>query len=145
MLKKEIIYSDVKNSEIIEKNITVFFNSTLKSMKLYEELTEKDFFKEKFQVVNKLMTAVNSDNTISNDKVTLLQADRQINYFFIDYLSCCYLKNIGDIPCIDSFQEAQDSLWLPELLTMEFYFEFLEEILKNNYATNNNSKKKIVN
>lgn len=159
MLKKEVSYMTLtqENGEIIEKEITktVYFFQTVKTMFLFEEATGKNFLDFQEFVVKEYMKKLSDlnindiDNLTINQQMGLLELllDSKINEFMYNYAMSAYgVYKDGIIQNEVTFNEAKESLWLPQIIGPEFFQDIMNLMNKgagkNNNSDNDNNIKK---
>lgn len=142
MIKKEVQYivfdSNDKEKEASE---TVRFLYSLPAIKLFEFRTGKNFFDEYSKAMNAfskvLIGAELSDieNLEVNEQMNLLPliSDKNIINFLSEAIPCFYgvVENGRLVQNEETAERAEFSLWLGELLNIEFFGELLQEINKN--------------
>lgn len=160
MIKKTVNYTDIikngNNYDEIEKEEIVRFVFTLPAIKLYEQKTGNRFFEDYSKAWGTFMTAIKNINIHKIEELTLEEQlkivpilyDPIINEFMMGIVPCLYAE-IHDGKYVQNDETvdiAENSLWLMELININFFTEIFKEISANqskmpNNQTNNKSKK----
>lgn len=156
MIRKTVTFLDLDEGlNEIEKEKTVRFLYTLKSISLYEQKTNSNFFEDNEKTFKVFLNAINgadiskSENAEITDtqllKIAPLMNNPEINRFLINLLPCMYaeIENGKFVQNEETVSVAENSLWLMELVTIKFFVEIFSEISKNQLknAPKSNSKK----
>ncbi len=142
MIKKIIEYTDInENLEEIESIATVLFFYTLKSIKNYEQKTRSNFFEDYdkaldvvFDIAGDIFSGSEEEKLTNAQKMSLvpLMNNTQINQFLMNAIPCMYAKieNGRIIQNEETVQEAEDSLWIMNLVNPGFFVEIFSEMSK---------------
>jgi hypothetical protein len=142
---------DIIDGKEIEKEETVRFCYTLVALKLYKQRTGRQFFSD-YEKISKIFTEklqaanlTNIDNLSVNDQIALLPVlvDKDINEFMLDVAVCFYaeIRDNRYIQNEETMINAESSLWLMDLLNIEFFIELFQEISANKPNDRQKSKK----
>lgn len=153
MLKRKVEYLDyVEDNEIsVVKDLR--FSYTVKSIKLYEELTDHKFFDDYHQAVDRLMSYLNSAGVDLNTKdmsteemmnLIPMMTDPFINEYMMNLVPCLYAeaKDGRLIQGQDTIGNAQNALWFMDLINIEFFFEVFQMIVGSNFSKQQTNTKK---
>ncbi len=152
MIKKIITYTDIdENFEETERTETVRFFYTLKSIKNYEQKTGSNFFEDYDKayclIVNTAGPVLGGGKEeLTDEQLTALAPlvySPQINNFLMDFIPCLYAKTDSGkiVQDEETIQEAEDSLWITQLISPGFFTEIFLEISKNQFKIPDNKKK----
>lgn len=164
MLKKDVTYEDIefiKNEKSgleepqeVSKTHTLRFLYTLKTIKLYEQVTGRDFFDEYNKAFNRLTSylfesGINFEkiNAISEEeaiKLLPMLTDPLINRFLMDFIPCFYaeVNNGVLVQSEGTIETARDSLWLMSLVNVEFFLNIFNEISSKDFSKRKTTSKK---
>lgn len=154
MIKKKIKYIDVEigkeSYEEVEKEAEVRFLFSISALRLYEQKTNRNFFKDNEKALIDFSEFLGEKNITDVDKLKINEQIKllpvvsisKISNFLLNVIPCFYTK-IFDGKFIQNeatYEECMESLWLTELINLEFFIEIMEEVSK--FETGKTPKKK---
>lgn len=136
MIKEIVAYTDFEDGQEIEKEETLRFAYTPPAVKNYEAETGKPFFESYNEAFSQLATVLDSGVDLANlsesDALKLfpIMTDPTINTFLMEFIPCLYAKVEDNrlVQSVVTVEEAQESLWLMELVNIEFFLQVFNEI-----------------
>ena len=136
MIKEIVTYTDFEDNQEIEKEETLRFAYTPPAVKNYEAETGKPFFESYNEAFSRLATVLDGGvdlvNLSESDALKLfpIMTDPTINTFLMEFIPCLYAKVEDNrlVQSVVTVEEAQDSLWLMELVNIEFFLQVFNEI-----------------
>lgn len=136
MIKEIVTYTDFEDNQEIEKEETLRFAYTPSAVKNYEAETGKPFFESYNHAFSQLATVLDGGVDLANlsesDALKLfpIMTDPTINTFLMDFIPCLYAKVEDNrlVQSVVTVEEAQESLWLMELVNIEFFLQVFNEI-----------------
>lgn len=156
MLKQEVTFEDVefitddKTGEEqlveVEKTRQLRFLYTVKTMKLYEQKTGRDFFDDYNQAFSRLTGFLFNSGIdfkkikelTEEESVQLLPmlTDPTINHFLTDFIPCFYaeVKNGALVQNEETATVAEDSLWFTSLINVQFFLAVFGEVSSKDFA-----------
>ena len=163
MLKQEVTYEDVEfliddatgeeQLEEVQKTRQLRFLYTVKTMKLYEQRTGRDFFSDYNKAFAQL-TGFLFNSGIDFKKIKELSeeeavhllpmlTDPIINHFLTDFIPCFYaeVKQGVLIQNEDTVETAEDSLWFTSLINIEFFLAVFSEISSKDFSKRKTNQK----
>lgn len=152
MLTKKLSFTDFDGfGGEVERTVTVRFLYTLKAIKLYELRTGRNFFDDNQKAVNAYTDAlreigIERASTLTNEEqLQLLPLLLKSDYlqFLMDAIPCLY-GEVQDGKFIQNdltAENAEFSLWIGELLTIQFYTELILELTRSKAKVPQDKKK----
>lgn len=136
MIKEIVTYTDFEDNQEIEKEETLRFAYTPPAVKNYEAETGKPFFESYNEAFSQLATVLDGGVDLANlsesDALKLfpIMTDPTINTFLMEFIPCLYAKVEDNrlVQSVVTVEEAQESLWLMELVNIEFFLQVFNEI-----------------
>lgn len=159
MIKKTVKYIDViqaenGNIEEVKKEEDVRFFFTLPAVRLYEQRTGKHFFEEYKKAFTVFANTAKSLQIPDTKSITTEQQlimapiifDQTVNGFMMDFIPCMYtdFKEYGRLRQDEETADmAENSLWLMELVNINFFTEIFSEIMQNQSAEPAKKRQKV--
>lgn len=136
MFRKTVNYIDFENGEEVEKEEVLRFAFTPPSIRLFESATGEVFFESYNKAFSKLGTIIGGGLDLANmDESQALEfmpilTDPTINDFLMSFIPCLYAKVENDKLAQNELtvEEAEESMWLMELVNIEFFLSVFNEI-----------------
>ncbi len=156
MLKKEVTYTDVNDQgEEIERAQILRFAYTLAGIKLYEQHTGRNFFEDSQKATQPFAAIIsvlktnqphdddhqtdtkNPDQSLfgqlNNQQIAQflpIISDPTISAFLIDAIPAFYAKYEAGylVQNAETYDEALDSMWLMELVNIDFFMDLFGQI-----------------
>lgn len=136
MIKEIVTYTDFEDNEEVEREEKLRFAYTPPAIKNYEAETGKPFFESYNHAFAQLATVIDGDIDLANMtesdalKFMPVMTDPTINTFLMDFIPCLYAKVENDrlVQSVVTMEEAQESLWLMDLVNIEFFLKVFNEI-----------------
>lgn len=148
MIRENITYTDIEKTkngfEEVEKELTIRFLFSVAALRLYEQKIGRKFFKDYETATTVLMKYITDifksnkkDINDISDKEKLglapMLTDPVINEFVLNVIPCLYIK-VGEGKYIqneETWQECEDSVWIMDLVNIEFFMDIFKEISAN--------------
>ena len=152
MIKKELSFTDFDSyGEEIERTVTVRFLYSLKAIKLYEQRTGRNIFDDNQKAItaytNALMeVGIDRQEELTNEKqmqlLPLLMKSEFLN-FLMDVIPCLYgeVKDGKFVQDEWTMEAADFSMWIGELLNVQFYTELIVEFNRSRVKVPQDRKK----
>lgn len=144
MLKKTIEYKTVEHDEIVDSEVDVRFMYGISPQKLYEQNYSKSFwgsFEKASIALSQLLTKldISKDGEVNQSdmgEMLPVLTNEDINSFFQDMIPCLYLEiqNGRIVQNQETFETAQESEWINELIDIRFYIDLFFEMSLNKMA-----------
>lgn len=151
MLKHTVNYLDFHEGKDVDVEKELRFVYTPKTIKLYEQRTGKQFFQEYNRAFNQMSQVLFasgisfSENVSEEDAIKLMpmMTDPAINEFLIEFAPCMYAKveNGVLIQNEQTIDEAEDSMWLMNIINVEFFMSVFQEISGSSFTKKKSHKK----
>lgn len=164
MLKREVTYEDVvevtdkqtgdKTFEEKEVERKLRFVYTVKTMKLYENRTGRNFFDDYHRAFNVMSSYLfesglsfkDVSNISEEESIKLLPmlTDPLINHFLADFIPCFYaqIQNGALVQNEETIEDAENSMWFTQLINVEFFMAVFDEISSKNFTKQQSPKGK---
>lgn len=155
MITKKVKYIDVdigeENYIEVEKEANLRFLFSISALRLYEQKTGHNFFKDNesalvaFSEFLKNKNIKDVEKLKASEQIELLPiiSNSEISNFLLDVIPCFYTKIFDGKFLQDetTYDECMSSLWLPNLINVEFFVEIMEEISKFQKGTKPKKKR----
>ena len=152
MIKKELSVIDFDSyGEEIELTITVRFLYSLRAIRLYEQRTGRNFFDDNQKAIKSYTVAVaqagfgNKKELTEEEQLELLPLLMNSDFltFLMDAIPCLYGEvSNGKFEQNELTMENADfSLWIGELISIQFYTELIVELNRSRLKVPQDRKK----
>jgi len=139
MIRENVIIDVIDGLEETQKEVDLRFFFSVASLRLYEQKTGRNFFKDNEKAVRTLTEYLvnidinNVDKLTEQEQVKLapLLVEPAINKFVFNVLPCLYAK-IQDGKYLqneETYEECENSPWFMKLVNLEFFLKIFQELI----------------
>lgn len=144
MIKKTVTYTDIQNGEEVETEEQLRFMFTLPALRLFEQRTGRSFFDDYHKAFNRFTEFLKQSDVALDGNMDEMTKEQQLGMlpiisnpemlnFVLNAAPCLYAEVIDGrfVQNELTADNADNSMWLMDLVNAEFFGELLQEISSN--------------